>query len=831
MKDVPTGQWKRIDAIMDGALDLDPALRGEYVRKECGDDQALLKQVQDMLGAGDIAGTFLENKGPEMLGEMRDAVRKAVDAKDNELPETHVGPYRLIRPIGHGGMGQVYLAMRDDASYTRYVAVKVIRRGMDTDEILKRFKMERRILASLAHPNIARLLDGGATEDGLSYFVMEYIEGQPIGEYCNAQKLPVRQRLELFRKVCDAVQFAHRNLIVHRDLKPSNILVTSDGTPKLLDFGIAKVLNPNLAGYTMPMTNVDVRVMTPEYASPEQMRGDAVTTASDVYQLGILLYELLTGGRPHKTKGRSRKEIEDLVLSAEPEKPSTAISGITGEEASKRTRRDGAGGSAVERLRKMLSGDLDRIVLMALRKEADRRYASADFFQEDIRRYLEGMPVSAQADTVSYRARKFVLRHKVGVVASSALVILLIAVTVLAVRFALVTSEQSERIVLAAAKTEQVSRFLVSTFQWANPEYSLGEIVTVPQLMDRAVVQIDQELAGQPEVQAHMLMELGIAYREMGDFDASERLLTRALAMRRADAAVPRLDLAASIFQLGVLRDWTGEWEKAEALLDESLTLREQEVGRNDPLISSNLNSLASIYAYSGRRDEAQEMFQDALEIERATAGDGTLTYAEILANQGWALHDIGLELETEGEREAMLDRAEEAYRTSLELQVALLGDGHPNVASMHNNLGSLLQDRGRYAAAEQMHRETLAMRRVIYGEEHSRVGNSISQVARAVYAQGNMEEAERLFRQALNHHLSSLPAGHPFIGRDRALLGTLLVDKGDYAEAEQLLSEALAIYQANLDEGHPWITQADGIMQALLLEIGRGDYVSAPSD
>jgi serine/threonine-protein kinase len=818
MKDVPTGQWKRIDAIMDGALDLATELRDEYVRKECGDDRALLKQVQAMLGAGEVAGTFLENEGPEMLGDMRDAVRKAVDQKEDALAGTHVGPYRLIRPIGHGGMGQVYLAMRDDASYTRYVAVKVIRRGMDTDEILKRFKMERRILASLAHQNIARLLDGGATEDGLSYFVMEYIEGQPIGEYCDAQKLPVRQRLELFRKVCDAVQFAHRNLIVHRDLKPSNILVTSDGTPKLLDFGIAKVLNPNLAGYTMPMTNLDVRVMTPEYASPEQMRGDAVTTASDVYQLGILLYELLTGGRPHKTQGRSRKEIEDLVLTAEPAKPSTAISGITGEEAGKRTHRDAKGDTAVELLRKTLSGDLDRIVLMALRKEPDRRYASADLFQEDIRRYLEGMPVAAQADSVRYRARKFIQRHKVGVAASSALVILLIAVTVLAVRFALVTNEQSERIALAAAKTEQVSRFLVSTFQWANPEYSLGETVTVPQLMDRAVDQIDQELAGQPEVQAHMLMELGIAYREMGDFPASERLLTRALAMRRADANVPRLDLAASIFQLGVLRDWTGEWEEAEGLLTEALDLREQEVGRRDPLISANLNALASIYAYSGRRLEAKDLFEEALEIERATAGDGTLTYAEILANQGWAFHDIGLE----SEDEALLDQAETAYRTSLDLQVALLGEGHPNVASMYNNLGSLLQDRGRYAEAEELHRETLAMRLAIYGEEHSRVGNSVSQVARAIYAQGRIGEAETLFREALNHHLASLPPGHPFIGRDRALLGTLLLDKKEYAEAEQLLREALAIYKANLAEDHTWTIQANEIMQTLLRETGR---------
>lgn len=812
MKNVPTGQWKRIDAIVDGALDLEPELRAEFVRKECGGDPELLAQVNAMLGAGEVAGGFLENDGPEMLGDMRDAVRKVVETEEDTLAGTHVGPYRLIRPIGRGGMGQVYLAMRDDASYTRYVAVKVIRRGMDTDEILKRFQMERRILASLAHPNIARLLDGGATEDGLSYFVMEYIEGHPIGQYCDDNKLPVRQRLELFQKVCRAVQFAHQNLIVHRDLKPSNILVTQDGTPKLLDFGIAKVLNPNLAGYSMPMTSMDMRVMTPEYASPEQMRGGAVTTASDVYQLGILLYELLTGSRPHKTEGRSRKEIEEMVLSTEPAKPSTAISQVSPETASKRTKRDAAPGAAVDNLRKTLSGDLDRIVLMALRKEADRRYGSADLFQEDIRRYLEGMPVSAQTDSVSYRAKKFIQRHKVGVAASTALVILMIAVTVLAVRFALVTSEQSQRIALAAQKTEQVSRFLVSTFQWANPEYSLGETVTVPQLMDRAVDQIDQELAGQPEIQAHMLMELGIAYREMNEFDASERLLNRALAMRRADPETPRLDLAASIFHLGVLREWTGEWEEAEELFAEALALNEAEVGREDELISSNLNSLASIYAYTGRPEDASELFEEARQIEAATAGTDTRTYSEILANQGWVLHDIGLE----SNDPQQLAAAEVAYEESLDIQIRLLGAGHPNVASMYNNLGSLMQDTGRYREAEDMHREALALRRTIFGDEHSRVANSISQVARAVYGQGRLEEAESMFREALDHHLTSLPAGHPFTARDRALLGALLVDQGEMVEARRLLLEALAVYRSSLPEDHPWIAQAEAAMATI---------------
>ena len=820
MKHVPTGRWKQIDAIVDGALDLPEEERAAFIAQQCGDDEKLRGEVMAMMGAGAVAGDFLENQGPEFLGEMRSAVRKAADQEEDSLIGAHVGPYKLLRPIGKGGMGHVYLAMRDDASYTRYVAVKVIRRGMDTDEILRRFKMERRILASLAHPNIARLLDGGATEDGLSYFVMEYIEGEPITEYCDARKMAVRQRLELFAQVCAAVQFAHRNLIVHRDLKPSNILVTADGTPKLLDFGIAKVLNPDLAGYSMPMTQADVRVMTPEYASPEQMRGGTVTTASDVYQLGVLLYELLTGSRPHRTEGRSRREIEEMVISTEPERPSTAVSQVSPDTLSKRIQRDG-GPQAAQTLKKTLSGDLDRIALMALRKEPDRRYPSADLFKEDIRRYLDGMPVSAQADTLTYRASKFVRRHKIGVAASAGLAILLVAVTVLAIRFALVTNEQSERIALAAAKTEQVSRFLVSTFQWAHPDVARGREVTVHELVDRAVEQIDQELAGQPDLQSHMLMELGVAYREMGDLEASGQLLQRALAMRRADVNTPPLDVAASLFHLGVQREWVGEWDDAEDLLSEALEIRRTELGPADPVVAQSMNSLAAILSYTGHADRSEQMLREALDILRETKGEDSREFAEVQSSLGWVVHDIGLA----NEDPELLKEAEIMYQASLERQLELLGEEHPNIASMYTNLGSMMQDTGQYEEAEELHRRGLAIKRRVYGDAHPLVANSISHVARALFALGEMAEAEPLFRDVLARHIEQLGPDHPYVGRDHANLGAFLVAKGEHAEAESQLVRALDVYRSNdFPRDHTWVEQARASLTTVYDATGAAD-------
>jgi serine/threonine protein kinase len=357
----------------------------------------------------------------------------SADETSDPYAGKQIDQYKIIQEIGHGGMGTVYLANRADESFDKQVAVKLIKRGMDTNAVLKRFVMERQILANLEHPNIASLLDGGSTEDGLPYLVMEYVEGLPITRYCDSHDLDTNGRLELFQKVCAAVSYAHTNLVVHRDIKPSNILVAEDGTPKLLDFGIAKLLNPELLFDTEEATATMFRVMTPEYASPEQVRGLPVTTASDVYSLGVVLYELLTGRRPFKLESHMPEEAAKIILTEEPPKPSSVVDNEPVDQKTfdydqrptadddRRTFRP-----RVQDLRS-LRGDLDNIILKALRKEPERRYPTVQEFSEDIRRHLAGLPVTATADTVSYRMAKFVKRHRTGVLAAGIILLTLIS--------------------------------------------------------------------------------------------------------------------------------------------------------------------------------------------------------------------------------------------------------------------------------------------------------------------------------------------------------------------------------------------------------------------
>src|SRR5262245_4976818 len=436
-------RWEQIQSLYYAAREGDLGLRAALLDEACAGDESLRLEVESLLASDEQAGDFLNTPA------MKIATEEIAEERARSLVGRQLGHYRLLSQLGAGGMGEVYLAARADDQYRKQVAIKLVKRGMDTDNILRRFRQERQILAALDHPNIARLLDGGVSEDGLPYFVMEYITGAPITEYCDSHQLSTEARLKLFRQVCAAVHYAHQNLVVHRDLKPGNILVTEEGAPRLLDFGIAKVFNPELASPTLDLTAPEMRLMTPEYASPEQVRGEPITTASDIYSLGVVLYELLTGHHPYRTGNLPPSEIIRIVCEKEPEKPSVIIGRveeipgpdgprpITPESVS-RTRE-----GQQEKLRRQLVGDVDNIVLMALRKEPERRYSSVMQFSEDIRRHLEGLPVIARKDTLGYRSAKFLQRHKAGVAATALFLTLVIGFIVsLVVKSAQVTRER-----------------------------------------------------------------------------------------------------------------------------------------------------------------------------------------------------------------------------------------------------------------------------------------------------------------------------------------------------------------------------------------------------
>jgi serine/threonine protein kinase/tetratricopeptide (TPR) repeat protein len=426
-------RWKQVEALCQAALEREGSERVAFLLTVCGGDKSLLREVAALLAHETAAQKFMEAPAVQVM------VRALAEAETEPLSraEVHhtligktISHYRILEKLGSGGMGTVYRAVRAD-DYEQQVAIKLLNRGLDTDFLLGRFRSERQILARFEHPNVARLLDGGSTEDGDPYFVMEYVQGGALDEYCDSHKLTVSERLRLFRTICSAVQYAHQNLIVHRDLKPSNILVTAGGVPKLLDFGIAKILNPDIAGLPASRTMTWVKLLTPEYASPEQLRGEAITTASDVYSLGVVLYELLTGRRPYHLAGRSPEEVARVVAAMEPERPSSAV--IRAEElTSGRLLKltpgaaHGAREGSPQELRRRLSGDLDNIVLMALRKEPQRRYASVEQFSEDIRRHLANLPVLARRGTIRYRTSKFIRRHKPGVAATATVILALL---------------------------------------------------------------------------------------------------------------------------------------------------------------------------------------------------------------------------------------------------------------------------------------------------------------------------------------------------------------------------------------------------------------------
>jgi len=442
-------RWEQIESLYYAARERGPDLRASFLDQACAGDASLRLEVESLLASDEQAGDFLNTPA------MKIATEEIAEERARSLVGRQLGHYRLLSQLGAGGMGEVYLAARADDQFRKQVAIKLVKRGMDTDNILRRFRHERQILAALDHPNIARLLDGGVSEDGLPYFVMEYIAGKPITEYCDSHQLSTEARLNLFRQVCAAVHYAHQNLVVHRDLKPGNILVSEEGAPRLLDFGIAKVFNPELASPTLDLTAPEMRLMTPEYASPEQVRGEPITTASDIYSLGVVLYELLTGHHPYRTRNLPPSEIIRIVCEKEPEKPSDSIADCGLKVADSKSR-----WPLISRLKtrmwfltrnpqsairnpQSLRGDVDNIVLMALRKEPERRYGSVMQFSEDIRRHLEGLPVIARKDTLGYRSAKFLQRHKAGVAVTALFLTLIIGFIVsLAVKSAQVTRER-----------------------------------------------------------------------------------------------------------------------------------------------------------------------------------------------------------------------------------------------------------------------------------------------------------------------------------------------------------------------------------------------------
>lgn len=614
MANLSKERWERIGEILNKVFDLEPGQRVAYLNEACAKDATLREEVEKYLALDEEASQEWDD---DLVAQwLVPLLEELCDSDPPEpLEEQRVGPYKLLRKLGSGGMGIVYLAERADGQFERQVALKLIKKGMDTDLRQRHFLNERQILANLKHPNIAQLHDGGVTQDGQPYFVMEYIEGVPITDYCDGKRLSVDERLELFIQVCEVVQYAHQNLIVHRDLKPSNILVTNDGIVKLLDFGIAKLLEQEeTATLTMP----GMLMLTPDYAAPEQMLGKTVTTVTDIYALGAVLYELLTGHRPFGLTSSSAFEVQQAVLEKEPEQPSSMIlKQVELAEALSSARK-----ASVNKLRRRLRGDLDSIVLMALRKNPERRYASADALRQDIKRYMSNLPVHARPDSFVYKANKFAQRHPRGIAVTVLVILLLLS-------FGLRERGLRERAEIGENKAEAVKEFVVDLFEAVDPYEGGGNTVTVREILDQGARQIPLGFREQPEIQAEIRRVLGVSYRSLGLYDLAEVQLANALDVHRSIQDGIDEDVAESMYELANLRYKQGRYIEADSIHRDGLRMSRMLFGQEHETIARDLNGLALVASARGDLDKSLELNKEALNLRHKLLGDQHEDFAD----------------------------------------------------------------------------------------------------------------------------------------------------------------------------------------------------------
>jgi serine/threonine-protein kinase len=827
-------RWREVVRLLDAAIDLGPSERLAFLDRECAGDTGLRAAVERMVGACETSAGFLEGEPAAAYAAplLAASMSASLSPPRSAAVGMRVGPYRVVREAGHGGMGVVYLAERADDQYRQQVALKLMRGGalLGADEHLsRRFLEERQILASLEHPGIARLIDGGVTGEGLPWFAMEYVEGTPIDRYCDERRLPVDERLALFCGVCDAVAFAHRNLVVHRDLKPSNILVTGEGTVKLLDFGIAKLLAPLDGGAdTAPATRTALRALTPEYASPEEIRGERVSTASDVYSLGITLYELLAGRRPYERGRRSPHAIERAILEAQPEPPSVVIARANGampnaaaspvlgvHVAVSDVRR-----TTPDRLRRTLRGDLDAIVLMAIRKEPDRRYASADRLADDVRRYLRGLPVTARIDGRAYRAGKFVRRHRVGVVAATAVAVVLAGFSIVTAVQSARLRAQAERITLERDRAQEVSGFLVSLFRTADPYAGEGPRTTVREVLDSGAARVDRELHEQPEVRAELLRAMGLSYLYLGLPMDARRLLEDALAIPQQATNEGEPHEVSVRHSLAQVLQELGEYAKAESLYRDVLGWRRRTLAPGNLYVARALTTLATVVAAQGRYVEAEGLALEALAIDRALRPADARAVSQSLNNLGNILH-----------KQRRYAAAESVHREAYALRRAALGDEHAETANSLANIASALGEQHRFAEADSLFRKALTIKRSRLGARHVDVASDEAGYAQMLHLKGDQHAAEALYRQSIETHRSARPDGHPRTARAMLGLGELLLERGDARAAEPYLTEALQSLRAALPAAHPSVAQARRALSDCLTLLGRASEASETSE
>jgi eukaryotic-like serine/threonine-protein kinase len=796
------GYLARVDALFAEALTLDAGDRGAFLDRRCWGEPALRADVDELLRLAFQPAPSLE-RGVVASGFLPDALASARVFETELEPGQRIGSWRVVREVGRGGMATVFLVERVEGQFEQRGALKLVRPMAGSKEIARRLQRERRILASLTHPGIARLLDGGQTEDGRPFFVMEFVEGFPIDCYCDDRRLTIADRLDLFLRVCEAVQHAHRQLVVHRDIKPSNIIVTSDGDVKLLDFGIAKLLSPG-EKRDDDITSPVIRILTPEYASPEQVRNEPVAIASDVYQLGLLLYELLTGHRAQVVVDATTGALERAVCDTPPVRPSIRAAAASGAVA-------GARRMMPRALVRALKGDLDTIVLCTLRKEPDRRYASVGELLADIRRYRTGLPVHSRHDEWSYRAGKFIGRHRIALGWATAV---LVAASVAFPAWL----DQRSRAASQAARAEQIERLIGDLFAFPNPRVR-PQPPAARTYIDHAANLVRAELQDQPASQGRLLTLLGRLYNALGLYGPSIDVLEQALRLRREISGADSAEVAETLEWLGQSQHYSGRYDEATASVRDSLAIRRLHRGPDDPDTIRTAIELGDLLHTRGEIVEAERTLREVVGTLRSRA----LTLrTEELGHDSFprAIRDLASVLRDRG----LLDESAALYREAIDVFRTLHGEPNQQVATSQVYFAHLLIMRSEFEQAEAMLNDSIPTLRRIYDGDHALVGIGLRTFGHLRIAQGRLREAEALLEAAQRVQRQWLGADHPMVARAMAHEAELALQRGHPRDAAALASRTQEAFDRLRMTDHPSAIEARRTLGEALLALGDRD-------
>jgi eukaryotic-like serine/threonine-protein kinase len=830
--------WRELQSIFQQAVALPQEDRKEFLDRVCDGNLDLRNEIEALLIA-------------DQSQELVDSPLKLDIANlDSKLVGSVIDDWKIIRQIGVGGMGTVFLAHRHTTDFQQSAALKLVKKGMDSEAVVQRFQQERKILASLNHKNIAKLLDGGMTQDGRPYFVMEHVDGLPITQYCDQHRLNISQRLNLFRAVCSAVHHAHKNLIVHRDLKPSNIIVTGSGDLKLLDFGIAKLLDDS---ENQQFTRTGMQLHTPAYASPEQLINDPITTASDIYALGILFYELLTGRRPFEIK-RSEQEFRELVLTGQPVKPSDAVTEIVSITNKTQTAEtiSQCRSTRVQGLKRTLAGDLDTICMMAMHREADRRYTSASEFALDIQRHLDGLPVSARPDSRVYRLNKFIKRNKASVSIASLAVLSIILITIF------YTSQlklQRDIAIKERQKSEEVVRFVTGLFEYSKPSRRLGQDISAKDLLDEGANRIQFELVDQPLVQQTLKQVLGEVYYKLGQEQKALDLLTDALAKQRELLGENHLDVATTKLVLALVHQDRGHYDFAAELLSQALQTKKKLLGELHFDVAEVLSVFAYMEQMRGGYPQAETYFKKGLDISEQLSNGDNVYLAKLTKQLGGFYRYLDRNSE-----------AEPLLRKALAMQVRIYQGGpHPDINSTKRELAALLRSTGEYQESKRLYLEVIESRTKILGPDHPELGNTWNsysllltrmddyegalaanirfiEILKRAYSEATPSLAAAYFNQAsmlrdldryseaIKHYrlasetqdLVGLPEKHVHRAFPIAGIASVYVDQKNYEEATQLYRKVLALRRESLSDDHKTVIDAKNSLGGALTGLKR---------